>query len=204
MLTLNLRYMTAHDIPEVVEIDRQSFDMPWSARSYAFEVGESTYSHMLVLETRHEEERGRLSRLLRRGGPASPTHAIGAYGGLWYIGGEAHISTIASAPLQRGRGWGELALAAMIRRSVTLRASHVVLEVRVSNVVAQRLYVKYGFETVGVKAHYYSSNGEDAYDMRLELQNNPAYADFLTERWAALRNRHRFTDSYTEGSPPRL
>jgi len=204
MLSLSLRYMTAQDIPDVVEIDRQSFDMPWSARSYAFEVGESTYSHMMVLETRTEPERGRFSRLWPRSAPEAVTLSLGAYGGLWFIGGEAHISTIASHPLQRGRGWGELALAAMIRRSLTLRATHVVLEVRVSNTVAQKLYVKYEFETVGVKPHYYSNNAEDAYDMRLELESNPAYAGRFAERWAALKSRHRFTDSYTEGTPPRL
>ncbi|MBL8144740.1 MAG: GNAT family N-acetyltransferase [Anaerolineae bacterium] len=204
MLSLSLRYMTARDIPDVVEIDRQSFDMPWSARSYAFEVGESNYSHMMVLETRTEPERNRFSRLWPRGGQDNVTIALGAYGGLWFIGGEAHISTIASNPLQRGRGWGEVAFAAMIRRSLTLRATHIVLEVRVGNTIAQKLYVKYGFETVGVKPHYYSNNAEDAYDMRLELESNPAYAGRFAERWAALKDRHRFTDSYTEGAPPRL
>lgn len=201
MLSLHLRYMTSQDIPDVVEIDRQSFDMPWSARSYSFEVSESNYSHMVVLETRFQPERGRVSRLLRRNPHPGASAAIGAYGGLWFIAGEAHISTIASTPLQRGRGWGELALAAMVRRSITLRASHVVLEVRLSNLVAQKLYLKYGFETVGVKPHYYSNNGEDAYDMRLELQGNPAYTAQFDQRWASLQARHRFTDHYTEGTP---
>jgi ribosomal-protein-alanine N-acetyltransferase len=202
MISLTLRYMTSRDIPDVVEIDRQSFDMPWSARSYTFEIGESTYSHMVVLETRTEATRAGMARLWRRSPRDEAVLALGAYGGLWFIAGEAHISTIASAPLQRGRGWGELVLAAMIRRSITLHATHVVLEVRVSNAVAQRLYVKYGFQTVGVKPHYYSNNGEDAYDMRLELASNPAYATQFAERWAALKALHRFNDSYSEGMPP--
>jgi ribosomal-protein-alanine N-acetyltransferase len=203
MIALTLRYMTSRDVPDVVEIDRQSFDMPWSARSYAFEIGESTYSHMVVLDVQARDERTRMARWWRRGGMPVATAALGAYGGLWFIAGEAHISTIASAPLQRGRGWGELVLAAMIRRSITLHATHVVLEVRVSNFVAQKLYVKYGFETVGVKPHYYSNNSEDAYDMRLDLGANPAYAAQFAERWAALQARHRFTDHYTDGVPPR-
>lgn len=200
MTTLVLRYMNSHDIGEVVEIDRQSFDMPWSARSYLFEVTESTYSHMLVLEVRAEASRGALGRLLRRTAHPAVQSTIGSYGGLWLIAGEAHISTIASAPLQRGRGLGELALAAMIRRSITLHAAHVVLEVRVSNFIAQRLYKKYGFETVGIKPHYYSNNREDAFDMRLELDDNPAAVARFTERWAVLQQRQRFEDSYTEGA----
>ena len=203
MMTLHLRYMTARDIPEVVEIDRQSFDMPWSARSYAFEVGEFNYSHMLVLETRTEASIGAFSRLLRRTARSAAESAVGAYGGLWFIAGEAHISTIATSPLNRGRGWGELALAAMIRRSITLHATHVVLEVRVSNFIAQRLYRKYGFETVAIKPQYYSNNREDAFDMRLELDGNPAAITHFSERWAALQQRNHFQDSYTSGAPPR-
>ncbi len=203
MRTLKLRYMTARDIPEVVDIDRQSFDMPWSARSYAFEVSESTYSHMVVLEVLTQPEPSGLRRLWQRSAATSAQSAIGAYGGLWFIAGEAHISTIASAPPFRGRGWGEIALAAMIRRSLTLHASHIVLEVRVSNIVAQRLYEKYGFQTMGIKPHYYSNNGEDAYDMRVELHDAPDYAGRFEERWAALQARHRFEDAYTAGAPPR-
>ncbi|HYO87810.1 MAG TPA: GNAT family N-acetyltransferase [Candidatus Limnocylindrales bacterium] len=203
MMTLHLRYMTSHDIPEVVEIDRQSFDMPWSARSYAFEVTESTYSHMLVLETRTETTSNPIGRLLRRAAYPAVQSAVGAYGGLWFIAGEAHISTIASAPMQRGRGWGELALAAMIRRSMMLHASHIVLEVRVSNFVAQRLYQKYGFETTAIKPHYYSNNSEDAFDMRLELDSDPDVISRFAERWTALQKRHRFEDNYTDGAPPR-
>lgn len=203
MMTLHLRYMTARDIPEVVDIDRQSFDMPWSARSYAFEVTESTYSHMVVLEVRTQPEPAGLRRLWKRAASSAPQSAIGAYGGLWFIAGEAHISTIASAPPFRGRGWGEIALAAMVRRSLTLHASHIVLEVRVSNVVAQRLYAKYGFQTMGIKQRYYSNNGEDAYDMRLELNHAPDYGAKFEERWAALQARHRFDDAYTTGAPLR-
>ena len=36
------------------------------------------------------------------------------------------------------------------------------LEVRVSNVVAQNLYKKYGFKLAGIRKEYYSNNKEDA------------------------------------------
>lgn len=36
------------------------------------------------------------------------------------------------------------------------------LEVRKTNVVAQNLYSKYGFEPVGIRRGYYGDNGEDA------------------------------------------
>ena len=40
------------------------------------------------------------------------------------------------------------------------------LEVRVSNVVAQNLYKKYGFKLAGIRKEYYSDNKEDAIKVR--------------------------------------
>jgi hypothetical protein len=91
----------------------------------------------------------------------------------------------------------------MIRRAITLKAAFVVLEVRVSNTIAQRLYVKYGFKTVNIKRRYYHNNGEDAYEMHLQLRSNPDYVRVFEEKYSALLARHAASDSYTEGKPPR-
>ncbi|MBK9746744.1 MAG: ribosomal protein S18-alanine N-acetyltransferase [Chloroflexi bacterium] len=132
--------------------------------------------------------------------PESNTVIVG-YGGLWNIVDEAHVSTIATHPQFRGNGWGEVLLAAMIRRALTLGAAYIVLEVRVSNVVAQNLYKKYGFETVGTKTNYYHSNNEDAYDMRLNFTNPAAYRETFDPRFEALKARHHFADQYTDVRP---
>ncbi len=125
------------------------------------------------------------------------------YGGLWNITDEAHISTIATNPDFRGQGYGELLLAAMVRRSVTLKSSYIVLEVRVSNSVAKNLYEKYEFKTVDVKRKYYRSDGEDAYDMRLDLEDKGMLSRFY-ERYAILHSRFAFNDHYTDTAPPRV
>ena len=39
---------------------------------------------------------------------------------------------------------------------------YMTLEVRVSNLVAQNLYKKYGFKLAGIRKEYYSNNKEDA------------------------------------------
>jgi ribosomal-protein-alanine N-acetyltransferase len=204
----------------VVEIDRLSFDTAWSARSYIYEVSESSYSHMVSLEQftpKPEHPSPRWRRWLRnlsgetstttttvsngnganggsQGDPVLVNELVG-YGGLWHITDEAHISTIAVHPTYRGRGWGEILLAAMIRRGLTLDAAYVVLEVRVSNAPAQNLYRKYGFEVSGVKPKYYRNNNEDAYDMRLDF--NATMRDTFESRFAALQTRFHFTDLYT-------
>jgi ribosomal-protein-alanine N-acetyltransferase len=196
--------MRPADIPQVVAIDNLSFDPPWSARSYNYEVTQSTYSHMVVLEQQQQIPLPWWRRLLRLGtdnGVGVP-HGIVGYGGLWHVADEAHISTIAVHPDQRGSSYGALLLGAMIRRALTLSAAYIVLEVRVSNTVAQRLYEQFEFETHGVKANYYRSNNEDAYDMRLDLNNAGAVARFET-RYDELMRRLRVKDQYSTNERPR-
>jgi ribosomal-protein-alanine N-acetyltransferase len=201
-MTLILRYMRLHDIPEVTAIDQLSFNPSWSARSYQFEVGESTYSYMVVLEQTDEKPKPGWRRLVPALNGNEHTHSIGGYGGLWNIMDEAHISTIATHPDFRGRGWGEILLAGMIRRGIKLEAQYVVLEVRVSNTPAQNLYRKYGFQTVATKPKYYHSDNEDAYEMRLSLENRYYRAHF-EERFARLVEQHDLIDHFTDTLPPR-
>jgi ribosomal-protein-alanine N-acetyltransferase len=198
--------MQIPDIPQVVSIDRMSFDPPWSQESYVYEVRESTYSHMVVLEETDEQQSPtglqRFIRSLGNGSP-EPRRRIVGYGGLWHIMDEAHISTIAVHPDYRGRGWGEILLAGMVRRSITVKAGYVVLEVRVSNTVAQKLYLKYNFQIVDTKPRYYHNNNEDAYDMRVQLEHDPDFRMIVHQRFTALQAKFKFRDLYTSVPPPR-
>jgi ribosomal-protein-alanine N-acetyltransferase len=203
-MTLTLRYMRLTDISEVMTIERVTFDPAWTPRSYAYEVSESTYSHMVTLEwkTGAAGQSGWRRWWSSVMGGAGETK-IAAYGGLWHISGEGHISTIASHPDMRGRGYGELVLAAMVHRSITLVSDYIILEVRVSNTLAQGLYRKYGFEVDTLKRGYYQNNNEDAYGMRLELKRNPAYIPAFQQRYAALLRQHGAMDEYSAAAPPR-
>lgn len=202
---LRLRYMERRDIPAVVDIDKASFNPPWPARSYHYEVGESNVSYMLVLEKTVQEEVTGIKRLLSslRGDetPTEETHVIVGYGGLWKIADEAHVSTIASHPEFRGNSYGEILLAGMIRRSIALEAEYIVLEVRVSNAVAQALYHKYNFEIVGTKKNYYRHDNEDAYAMRLDL--TPMCIAHFHTQYDALQTRAPFNDEYSHVAHPR-
>lgn len=200
-MSLVLRYMRSADIPEVAAIDQMSFNPPWSARSYQFEVTESTYSYMVVLEYSEDKPVPAWRRLVPGLNGGNSGHEIVGYGGMWHIMDEAHISTIATHPNHRGRGWGEVLLAGMIRRGINLNAVQVVLEVRVSNHTAQNLYKKYSFETVATKHNYYHSNNEDAYEMHLNLDHRYYRAHF-EERYAKLIARHELVDQFTETPPP--
>ena len=199
---LALRPMVAADIPAVVALDRISFATPWSASAFRHEVCTSNYSYMLILESSSPQpsERGwqewRPWRP-RRHSPAQP----GGYGGLWVIEDEGHISTLAVQPSERGERWGELLLTALIQRALTAGASYIVLEVRVSNLIAQALYRKYSFAIVERRARYYADS-EDAFAMRLDL-DAPTIARFQQMRaalWRQFAERQGLRDHYT-GAP---
>jgi ribosomal-protein-alanine N-acetyltransferase len=196
--SLLLRDMTIEDIPQVMNIDRLSFDVPWSETSYRYEINNTSYSYMVVLEYRRHRPIPRWQRWLNVT-PKLERRIVG-YGGMWFIQGEAHISTIAVHPRARGRGWGEVLLAAMVQRGIHLGATEVGLEVRVTNATAQNLYRKWGFQIADVKKGYYRNNDEDAYDMRLTVIQ-PAVQALAESRWNALAADHNIIDQYTRNQP---
>jgi ribosomal-protein-alanine N-acetyltransferase len=97
------------------------------------------------------------------------------YAGGWLLVDEIHVSTIAVHPLWRGRGLGELLLISLLERGAELDALRATLEVRISNLAAQGLYQKYGFQIVSRRKRYYADNNEDAYIMITPLFNVPSF-----------------------------
>ena len=90
-------------------------------------------------------------------------YAVLGFIGLWFMAGEAHVTSIAVDEFARGRGIGELLLMGSIELAISQRATAVSLEARVSNYAAQSLYEKYGFQNVGIRKGYYTDNREDAW-----------------------------------------
>jgi ribosomal-protein-alanine N-acetyltransferase len=69
----------------------------------------------------------------------------------------------------QGKGIGEMLIDEAIERCLERGRKSIMLEVRVSNERAQRLYKKKGFKVVDILPGYYR-DGEDAYLMMLNLQ----------------------------------
>jgi ribosomal-protein-alanine N-acetyltransferase len=176
-LAVMVEPMRLVDIEAVLDIDRLSFPLPWSASSYRYELTQNAHSYFFVALAPQSGAaapragwRERLSDLLRSSPEAAaPPRLVVGYAGFWYIVDEAHISTIAVHPDWRGQGAGEQLLVAVLERALDLNAVQATLEVRVSNTRAQNLYRKYGFEEVGRRRRYYRDNGEDALLMTAEL-----------------------------------
>ncbi|MBM4466149.1 MAG: ribosomal-protein-alanine N-acetyltransferase [Chloroflexi bacterium] len=182
--------MWLRDIKEVMEIEQVSFLSPWSARAYRHELLENDLSHYFVVRQRQVERPGPgpLTRVRRSLGVGKRLPILG-YGGFWLMAGEAHISTIAVQPTWRRKGIGELLLAAMLDRAIELEAEMATLEVRASNVVAQNLYHKYGFQQAGSRRRYYRDNDEDALIMSTERLTSATFQSRFQALKRALRER---------------
>jgi ribosomal-protein-alanine N-acetyltransferase len=176
--------MQTSDLREVMAIERTAFPSPWPASAYHHELTENDLSTYVVLRHRKRELVAAWQRLVRR----REAPLLG-YGGFWMIVDEAHVSTLAVHPGWRGQGLGELLLAALIDAAVLRGARVATLEVRVSNHVAQALYLKHGFSQVGRRKGYYTDNREDALIMTTPRLDEPRYAARHAARKERLRER---------------
>lgn len=192
-MSYNIRPLIESDINKISEIDKEAFPgesmfRPFS--SYKAEIHNSSvhysvaYTNIPVKLRTREIKTGKISlfkRLWQHRKTESPElpptdsfteeHIIG-FVGLWIMLQEAHITAIATRKNCRRRGIGEALLISAIESSISSGAQMITLEVRVSNTIAQALYLKYGFLVVGKRIRYYSDNNEDAVLMTLESINS--------------------------------
>ncbi|HEY8136057.1 MAG TPA: ribosomal protein S18-alanine N-acetyltransferase [Candidatus Limnocylindrales bacterium] len=161
-LKLRVEPMGLEDVPAVHRIEEQSFPIPWPDYAFRQELQTNRLAHYLVVRSGNETV---------------------AYGGLWLLVDEAHITTFAVLPEWRRQGIGGRLMVALMDLALRLNARVMTLEVRLSNRPARDLYAKFGFKPVGVRPRYYSDNGEDALIMTTEaLTGAPVTALLLKMR----------------------
>lgn len=95
------------------------------------------------------------------------------YAGLAAVAGTGDVQTIAAARDQWGTGLGARLLTALLRAATAAECHEVLLEVRVDNSRAQRLYQRFGFEPIGFRKGYYQPGNVDALVMRLAMDAAP-------------------------------
>lgn len=197
--------MRESDLPRVQAIERQSFSTPWSAATYLRELRSQDQCRYIVARSSNGPPRYVEPELLPRRGwlasllpglfhtppPLPSPYDVVGYGGVWLTVDEGHITVIATAPEARGHGIGELVLNGLIDAARDLGANLLTLEVRVSNMIAQNLYLKYGFEARGTRRRYYTDNNEDALIMWTGPINGPEYQQRLRQLRQRLAERLR-------------
>lgn len=132
--------MQESDIKEVFKISALSFHTPWTVDSLKDELNSNKYARYFV---------------------AKIDNLVIAYGGIWIIIDEAHVTNIAVHPEYRGIGIGKKILEALIDQCIIEFIPSMTLEVRISNSVAISLYKSFGFSEEGIRKKYYGDTGED-------------------------------------------
>lgn len=138
--------MTAEDIKDVAEIEKECFSAPWSEKSLSDELTNDT-ARFFVLKFEGE---------------------TAGYIGANNAANEVYITNVAVLPKFRRRGFGEKLLSYLCFVSTQEGADFISLEVRKSNKNAIRLYEKCGFEKVGERKNFYTNPDEDAFIYTLQ------------------------------------
>lgn len=131
------------DLDQLMAIEAYSFPTPWKRGMYEQDLRTNTHSRFYCVKHRETGE-------------------LAAYIGSWFIYEEAHVGTIATKREHRGLRLAEQLIAYTALNAQNQGLSYVILEVRVSNVSAIRLYQRLSFEQVGLRRGYYTDTGEDA------------------------------------------
>jgi ribosomal-protein-alanine N-acetyltransferase len=127
-------------IEGIVTISLLSFPITWSKASFEKELDNKFARYVVAVKN----------------------GIVVGYGGMWLIVDEAHITNIAVHPEFRHCRIGSLILEELIHICKLENIYGMTLEVRRSNHIAQKLYIKYGFVEEGIRKGYYEDNREDA------------------------------------------
>ena len=139
--------MKAEHAAKIAELEKICFTDPWSEKEIACEV-ENPAARFFVAMCGDE---------------------IAGYAGMMYAADFAGVCNIAVVPEYRRKGIGRKLMNVLIETCRELNVAVVSLEVRESNIAAQKLYEELGFVRVGTRKGFYSSPKEDALVMNLEL-----------------------------------
>lgn len=172
--------MNAKDVNDIMSIESVSFGTHhWTPDAFKSEIKSNGSNYVVIIDDENSK-------------------VIGYYG-FWLILEEAHVTTIAVHPEYRGKNLGELLLQHLIEKAFAKTAKWITLEVRISNIPAQNLYYKYGFQSLGLRRKYYQDNDEDALIMWTEDINNSKYQELLKTLKSDLENKMSTPIRYLKG-----
>jgi len=167
-----LRPMVPADLVDVIALEHELFpDDPWTPEMFADEVAQPPESRLYLLAEADAGDGGVADSDIVSGRGAASGLVMAGYAGLMFIPGgvQADVLTIAVRPAYWGKGIGSALLGALLAAARDRGCTEVFLEVRADNARAHGLYLRRGFEELGVRRGYYQPSGVDAIVMRKDL-----------------------------------
>ncbi len=145
---MTITAMTSDHVSQIAALEKQCFSAPWDENSVASELNNALSCWLVALDG----------------------DTVAGYVGSQTVLGETDMMNIAVHPDFRRQGIAEALVNALVD-ALKERDSHcLTLEVRASNVPAQKLYEKLGFVTVGRRKNYYRNPREDGDILRKEWE----------------------------------
>ncbi len=143
---MNFEAVKLDDINEMLKIEKRSFHSHWSRQTFVDELSSENGHYVAARQD---------GRIL-------------GYSGFRYVLDEGHITTLAVAPRMRKKGVGTKLIERLIKDASAKGLKKLFLEVRQSNIAAQKIYKKLGFKVIDRRREYYQHPSEDA----LVMQND--------------------------------
>lgn len=140
-----IRRMQPEDAGEVSRLEQEIFSRPWSRQGF---LDALSCDNVIFLVAETEEE-------------------LAGYCGMYCALDEGEITNVAVAEKQRNRGAGRMLVEQLLKEAQASGIRRVILEVRVSNDSAIRLYERLGFSVCGIRKGFYEKPREDGYVMAL-------------------------------------
>ncbi|MGI5338555.1 ribosomal protein S18-alanine N-acetyltransferase [Streptomyces sp. CA-181903] len=183
--TVRVREMRWWDIPAVLELERALFPQDaWSKGLFWSELaharGANANRRYLVAENvaagavgdAAGNAAGNVPEGTAEDAAAGAARRVVGYAGLAAVDGTGDVQTIAVATDHWSTGLGTRLLRELLAAATAFECREVLLEVRVDNTRAQRLYERFGFEPVGIRRGYYQPGNVDALVMRLPTESD--------------------------------
>lgn len=150
-MDFRIETMSRAHLAEMLAIERASFAMPWSERSFRYELyNPASVSYVALTDSPN-------------------TSSVAGYVIARQVLDEGHILNLAVRADLRRTGIAETLVRKVIEDMRSYDCRFMYLEVRASNHAARRLYEKLGFKVAGTRKAYYDHPQEDAVMMALEL-----------------------------------
>jgi len=151
-LRTQIRWLIRRDMAEVLEIERSSFEFPWTEEEF-----------LCCLRQRN-----------CIGTVAELDHQIVGFMIYELHQSMLRILNFAVAPKMRRHGVGQQMVQRLVDKLSQQRRREIVLEVRETNLSAQLFFANSNFQALSVLRNHYDDTMEDAYYMRYSLRNNDA------------------------------
>lgn len=141
--------MTETSLAQVMQHENETFGSEaWTRSSYLAELRDKRTRHYIT---------------------AVEDGTLLGWAGLMVVADTAQIMTVGTVAAARRRGVGRQMVQALIAEAAARGAVEVILEVRVDNEPARKLYESFGFTALRIRRGYYDGGRIDAIEMRLAL-----------------------------------